>query len=172
MRRTSKKYRFVLPEFELPPAGPGIAIFLEEDVAERLLDAYAPHARPIATMVRFQGCRVSEALRLQIPADVNFKRKTITFRVTKNGEAGTVPMHDRVARELKDYIGERSFGPLFLTPAGAAYNDRRAASHGAGLNGGGIRTAHRRACERLGLTNFRIHDQRHHWASWFIMKGG
>src|SRR5262249_13109649 len=56
LKRASKKHRFMLPEFELPTVGDGVAIYLEEEVAERLINAYAPHARPIATMLRFQGC--------------------------------------------------------------------------------------------------------------------
>ena len=47
---------------------------------------YAPHARPIISMLRFQGCRVAEALRLKLPGDISFRRETITFRDTKNGD--------------------------------------------------------------------------------------
>src|SRR5262249_31070870 len=32
--------------------------------------------------------------------------------------------------------------------------------------------ARRRRAETPNLTWFRIHDWRHHWASWFIMRGG
>jgi integrase len=193
---------------------------------------YAPHAVPIVSMLRYQGCRIGEALRLRLPGDVSFRRETLTFRDTKNREPRTVPMHDVTARSLRNYVGERDIGPVFVTPRGTAYNDRRLAARGVGYD-----TAHRSAllrystrqvllragwvCTRCSelvvetagrpntarlqltrprskggadelynyrtvctacaraypadepeLTWFRIHDWRHHWASWFMMKGG
>jgi integrase len=205
--------------------------FLEENAADELHACYAPHARPIISMLRFQGCRVAEALRLKLPGDISFRRETITFRDTKNGDPRRmVPMHERTAEALRAYLGEREVGPVFLTPACEAYNDRRLAAQGIGYDGGGIRTAHESAhtrgalgrvtardgarCRRCGepalyprlqlirprakggadeLFNYRlvcavcakaeardeprygcfhIHDWRHHWASWFMMRGG
>jgi len=182
-------------------------------------------------MLRYQGCRVGEALRLRLPGDISFQRGTITFRDTKNGDSRRiVPMHDRTAGVLQVYLSGRELGPVFPTPKGQAYNDRRLAARGAGSDGSGIRTAHESAltrwalgrvigrdgrnCRRCGkaaeyprlqlirsrakggadeLHNsrmvcavcakaaprdeprhawFHVHDWRHHWASWFIMKGG
>ncbi len=38
------------------------------------------------------------------------------------------------------------------------------------LQGGNpIRKAHETACRRANITNFRVHDWRHHWASWCVM---
>jgi integrase len=116
--------------------------FLEENAADELHACYAPHARPIISMLRFQGCRVAEALRLKLPGDISFRRETITFRDTKNGDPRRiVPMHERTAETLRAYLGECEVGPVFLTPAGEAYNDRRLAAQGIGYDGGGIRTA-------------------------------
>jgi hypothetical protein len=209
----------------------------EEDVAHELMSCYAPHAVPIVKTLRYQGCRIGEALRLRLPSDVSLRRETMTFRDTKNHEPRTVPMHDVTARMLREYLGKRDIGPVFLTPQGTAYNDRRLAARGVGYDGSGIRTAHRSALLRYSirrvllrtgavcthcsgivveapgrsnsarlqlirprtkggaeelqnyrivcatcareypadepvLTWFRIHDWRHHWASWFMMKGG
>jgi integrase len=231
IRRALREHGLAFREFDLPPAGEGRAVFLEEDVADELHAGYAPHAHPIVTMLRYQGCRVSEALRLRLPGDISFGRGTITFRDTKNRDARRiVPMHQRTAAELQVYLRGRELGPVFPTPAGQAYNDRRLAARGLGNEGAGIRTAHHSAltrwavsrvigrdggaCRRCGtaaeypqlqlirsrakggadeLHNYRIvcvacakadprdeprhswfhiHDWRHHWASWFIMKGG
>ena len=99
-------------EFDLPPAGEVCAVFLEEDAADESHACYAPHARPIISMLRFQGCRVAEALRLKLPGDISFRRETITFRDTKNGDPGRiVPMHERAAEALRVYLGEREVGP-------------------------------------------------------------
>ena len=88
-------------KFDLPPVGAGRSIFLEEDIADELHALYAPHAAPIVAMLRYQGCRIGEALRLRLPADISFRRDTIHFRLTKNGEPRLVPMHAEVARTLR-----------------------------------------------------------------------
>lgn len=234
--RTATKFRFILPDFDVPSEGPPREIFLEREDRDGLLAAYSEHARPVALLLCMQGCRHFEALRLQWP-DVSFQRNTLTFRVTKNGEARVVPMHPEVrAMLLSKYEGQAN-GAVFLTPDGTAYTDRRQASHGDGTDGSGIRRAHATAlrrytikklmkrqatcthCRRLlvddpGHPNsatvqraiirpagvreeladytlackacddargsadaakinwFRLHDWRHHWASWFIMDGG
>jgi integrase len=231
IRRALQQHGLAFREFDLPPAGEGRTAFLEEDVADELHSCYASHAQPIVTILRYQGCRVAEALRLKLPSDVSFSRDTITFRDTKNGDSRrVVPMHERTAAALRAYLGGRELGPVFLTPAGEAYVDRRLAARGIVGDGSGIRRSHDSAlsrwalarvigrdgpdCRRCGETTkfprlqllgprgegganelhnyrlvcvacakaepraeprhnwFHIHDWRHHWASWFIMKGG
>ena len=112
---------------------------------------YAPHAVPIVGALRYQGCRIGEALRLRLPGDISFRRETLTFRDTKNRQPRTVPMHDVTARMLRKYLGERDIGPVFMTPHGVAYNDRRLAARGVGSDGSAIRTAHRSALLRYSI---------------------
>jgi integrase len=136
VRRVLKRRGLAFREFDLPPAGAGRSVFLEEDVADALHACYAPHAQPIVTVLRYQGCRVAEALRLQLPGDISFTRETITFRYTKNGDARrVVPMHARVAAALQAHLDDRRLGPVFLTPAGDPYIDRRLAARGIGNDG-------------------------------------
>jgi integrase len=235
MVRTAAKFKFTLPEFVLPSEGPIREIFLEPEDRDRLLAAYADHARRVARMLCYQGCRHFEALRLEWP-NVSLSRDTLTFRVTKNGESRTVPLHPEIRANLGDMHRGQMSGRVFLTPDGKPYVDRRAASHGDGTDGSGIRTAHRtavrrftikklmkeqRSCrhcggalieepghdlsavvelavtrpagerEQLGdyalscsechakngscaaakINWFRLHDWRHHWASWAAMDG-
>ena len=35
-----------------------------------------------------------------------------------------------------------------------------------------VRGVHSRACKRAGISNFTLHDWRHHWASRLMMAGG
>jgi integrase len=143
----SEQHKFYLPKIRLPEEGEPQKIYFELAVRDALLAAYAEHARPIATMLCYQGCRVSEALRLTW-RHISFERGTISFRITKNGEPRTVPMHDEVRRVLLKLYKKRQIGAVFLAPNGRPYNDRRAASHGDGADGSGIRTAHESALRR------------------------
>src|SRR5207302_1230967 len=92
--------------------------FLHEDQEAALLAAYAPHARVAAQLLAWQGCREMEALRLQLPHDVDFRVEILTFRETKNGRPRIVPMDPRVKRALKRHLGKRRVGPAILTPPG------------------------------------------------------
>ena len=148
-RRALQQHGLAFREFDLPPEGTGRTVFLEQDVADELHACYAPHAQPIVTVLRYQGCRIAEALRLKLPGDISFSRGTLTFHDTKNGDSRrVVPMHERTVAALRTYLGDRQLGPVFLTPAGEAYTDRRLAARGVGGDGSGIRTAHESALSR------------------------
>ena len=100
---------------------------------------------------------------------MDFARNTVYFDRTKNGEPRTVPMHERVRKALEDIAAERGTkGHVFLNRFGNAYADTRDYA----LPGGNpIAKAHRTACKRAGVTDFRVHDWRHHWASQHVMAG-
>jgi integrase len=113
IHRTLQQHGLAFREFDLPRAGEGRAIFLEEEVADECHACYAPHAHPIITTLRYQGCRVAEALRLKLPGDISFHRGTITFRDTKNGDPQrVVPMHDKTAVALRKHLDGRDMGPV------------------------------------------------------------
>ncbi|MGB1202992.1 MAG: tyrosine-type recombinase/integrase [Alloalcanivorax venustensis] len=144
--------------------------YLTIEEQERLLAAYSPHARPIATMLCFQGCRTQEALQLDW-RDVDFDQGTVFYRETKNGDPRTVAMHGRVATALAEIFNERERpvrGHVFLNRMGEPYADTRTYK----MPGGNpIRRAHEVACRRAGIENFRPHDWRHHACCWWVMKG-
>ena len=144
--------------------------FLSKHQENRLLDSYAAHVRPIAETLCFQGVRVGEALRLEWQY-VNWSANTLFLAETKNGEPRTITLHRRVRAALhRVWIarGSPSEGRVFLNRTGQPYADPR----GYRLPGGTpIRQAHATACKRAGLTNFHVHDWRHHWACWCVMSG-
>lgn len=137
---------------------------------EKLLAAYAEHVKPIALTLCFQGCRVQEALQLDWE-HVNLDREEIFFVRTKNGEPRTVRMHLRVYTALAQLWREQrepDEGHVFLNRLGQPYGDTRDYK----LPGGNpIRSAHKTACRKAGISDFRPHDWRHHFASWAVMRG-
>lgn len=149
--------------------------WLRQDGAECLIDACAPHLRPLVVFLLGTGARLSEALYLDW-ADVNLAERRVWFTDTKNGEARGVPLNERVLLELANLAQHE--GAVFRRPDGEPYKRR---------NGGGgqIDTAFNAACRRAGLTDkvgevelpngktraiwkarFSPHDCRHTWATW------
>ena len=140
--------------------------YLTKVQREVLLAAYAPHVRPIALTLCFQGCRTQEALQL-LWNDVDMGRGTLWFGRTKTGEPRTVTMHPRVQAALEAMERDRS-DHVFLSARGCPYSDTRDYK----LPGGNpLRKAHDTACRRAGIQNFTVHDWRHHWASSCVMSG-
>ena len=144
--------------------------FLSLDQRERLLQAYAPHVVPIMLTLCFQGCRTQEALQLTWP-HVDMAARRMFFNRTKNSEPRMVKMHDRVFADVADIWERRDYpseGHVFLNRLGEPYSDTRGYKY---PGGNPLRKAHETACNRAGITDFRIHDWRHHWASWCVMQG-
>jgi len=139
--------------------------YLTVDEQNKLLDAYSARVQPIASCLCFQGCRVSEALRLQWP-DIDLTRGFITFTEIRNGNRRIVPLHPRIHKILTRLHNQRQgrHDYVYVRPGGEPYTERAD-------GGAGIKTAHKNALKRADITNFRIHDWRHHWASHLVMAG-
>lgn len=167
--------------------------WLPLETADRLIAAYAyvdpehgrrsaqsPHAKQIALVLRYMGLRTQECLQIQRPHVDRARGKTGSIYIppSKNGASRWVPMHERVREALDPLLDEarkpqrltdgRTGDPLFLTDKGKPYTDTRV--HGVGSNP--FARAHRNACARAGVREFRVHDWRHHWATWFVRSGG
>ena len=90
-------------------------------------ESYAEHAQPIAVMLRWQGLRIGEALRIGWD-QVNWKANSIFIAESKNGEARTVAMHKKVRAALHKLLcaqGSPGEGMVFLTQRGVPYHDPR-----------------------------------------------
>lgn len=95
------EYGYKVPVIPKPKYNNQKSIYLPTiEQRERLLFAYPFHVKLIATMLCFNGCRCSEATTLNW-SDVNFERRTIIYRNTKNGESRIVPMHGRTYQALQ-----------------------------------------------------------------------
>lgn len=156
-----------VPRIKRPKAGKVRDRWLKPEEAERLIEACAPHLRPLVIFLFATGVRLSEAIYLDW-RDVDLRAKHVnivgrddgTGRInTKNGDARGIPLVDRAAEALRE-LGERASGPVFLTNRGEAY------AHRHGRSGGQVITAFTTACARAGIEDFTPHCCRHTWASW------
>jgi integrase len=132
--------------------------FLIKEQQEKLLDAYPEFIKPFFITICYQGFRRQEALNLKRQG-VNFESNTIQL-IVKGGKLLTVPMHPRVREALLPHIRQNNAELVFLNKAGKPYSF-----------GDSLRGLHIRACRKAGISDFTIHDWRHHWASQLVMKG-
>lgn len=137
--------------------------WLREDEAARLVDAAAPHLRPLLTFLLHTGARLGEALRLEW-RDVDLAARRVSFLETKNGDTRGVPLNEDAFLALANLTHRE--GRVFLTPDGHPYHDTR--PHGGGSP---IKTAFATARRRAGIDGVRVHDLRHTYASWLVMAG-
>lgn len=141
------------------------AAWLSIDDADRLIAAYGTHEQPIALMARYTGMRAQEVLQLK-RRNVDLARKpygVVIVRGPKNGQDRVVPLHPRVREAIEPLcVLRKPDEHVFRNALGFAYSDTR---H---KGGNPMRWGHKRACEAVGLSGFRWHDWRHHWATWAL----
>jgi integrase len=92
--------------------------FLTSAQADRLIEAYASHVRPIVTVLCWQGLRIGEALRIDW-LHVNWQANSIFVPESKNGEPRTVTMNKKTRAALHMLWVDRGSpteGPVFLAP--------------------------------------------------------
>lgn len=122
-----------------------------------------PWMQDVVRVAVATGMREDEILSL-MPADVDLERSTAWVRAenAKSGRARAVPLNEDalavLERRMKTcitYVFERppSKG---LTPRKISQIDDRDL---------------KRACEAVGIKDFRFHDFRHTWASWHVQAG-
>jgi integrase len=104
------------------------------------------------------GMRVTEIFRLEW-TDVMYREGLLAVRAKlKGGKMRYVPMTPRLAEELKG-LGKDE-GPLFPLRAKAVGKRRR------------LEASFEDLLNRAKIRNFRFHDLRHTFASWYMMNGG
>ncbi len=165
-------------KFKRPKQPKGKTRWLTVDEASRLIDACAPHLKPIVTVLIYTGGRASEVLCLNWN-EVNLSACQVVFVDTKNGDTRGVPLHPLAVAALANLPGRT--GNVFRRPDGEPYAEKDE-------EGGQIKTGFLGACKRAGLawprlnkdgkqrkdkhgrllwkTDITPHTCRHTWASW------
>jgi len=124
-----------------------------------LIEAAAPHLKPLTLFLFSTGCRLAEALYLDWAA-VNLQDGEVTFYDTKNGEDRTTPIPPEAVAALANL--QHKTGPVFRTQKGQPYANRN------GEGGGQVKRAWATMCKNAGVTNFTPHDCRHTFATWYL----
>jgi integrase len=144
-----------------PKAPPGVVRWLTHEEAARLIAACSPHLRPLVMFMLLTGARIGEALWLDWSC-VDLGRAHVSIPKTKNGEPRGVPLHRDLVVELANLLHRD--GCVFRKPDGEPY--QRPHGDYEQSTGGQIKTGFKAALRRAGITNFRVHDCRHTWATW------
>lgn len=107
----------------------------------------------------------------EVGDNVDLRAGTLFFDRTNRETPRGVPMHPRVREVLSqvwEAAGKPKTGYVFLDRIGTPYADTREYK----LPGGNpLRASHKAACAKAGVSNFRVHDWRHCWASQCVMAG-
>jgi integrase len=150
--------------------------YLTQSEEAKLLAAYSQWAAPVMIILCETGLRTQEALRLDW-RQVDWKGGALVIEhsgrrdgpKTKTGKSRRVGMRPIVKATLLaiwEAQGSPDAGAVFVNKRGKQYADTR-------LTGGNpLTSAHRTACRKAGIEDFRIHDWRHHFAVWFLKRGG
>lgn len=154
-----------VPVIARPKQPKGVVRWIKPEEADRLIDACAPHLRPLVVFLLYTGARAGEAVWLDW-SNVDLAKPQVTFPKTKNGDARSVPLHPRVVHELSR-LNHRD-GAVFRTPAGEPY--ARPTGDADTSAGTRIGSAFQGACRRAGLIDFTPHSCRHTWATWHYQK--
>ena len=150
--------------------------YLTMDQEARLLAAYSPWAGRVALMLCETGMRTQEALRLDWRC-VDFERGVILAEHSGRADGprtksrtsrriGMRPVVREMLMEMWEERGRPTEGTVFLNRWNRAYADTK------DTGGNPIAKAHRTACKIADVAGFRVHDWRHHFAVWFLKRGG
>ena len=134
--------------------------WLSYDEETKLLGECSDWLRDITNFGLHTGLRQDELLSLEW-SRVDFSRKTILIRKTKNGKPKTLPLN-RVALDiLKEKSKVRSVKNdlVFLSRSGTKINRRY------------LWGTFKKALERAGIEDFTFHDLRHTFATRLVQKG-
>ncbi len=144
----------MVPRVRLEKEPEGRIRWLERDEEARLLGACrssrTKHLASVVTLALESGLRKAELLGMTWDR-VDLSRGMIRLELTKSGKRREVPMRQAVYDILAG-LPEPREGRVWRS--------------------GNIRTAFENAVEEAKLDDFHFHDCRHHFASWFVMRGG
>jgi integrase len=150
-------------EFDWPAENDGVVRWLTKEEAHRFIEE-GHHIKPLLIFLFYTGARISEAMNLQLQ-DLDLDRRHVQFIDTKNGTSRGVPLHSLVVEAMREYLAiyRHNGGDVFRKENGEPYSEKSNPSDK-------IKIVFKRALKRAGITNFRIHDTRHTWATWHYQK--
>ena len=131
--------------------------FLSKEEIASLIDACDAHLRPIVITALNTGMRKGEILGLRWD-QVDLRHGFFLLVHTKNGERRELPINRTLRKTLLDLPRRLDIPYVF-------YDNRTGKRY---LN---VKRSFASACRRAGISDFRIHDCRHTFASQLIMAG-
>ncbi len=143
---------------KMPRVPAGRVRYLQPSELHAALEACPKWLQPVAGLLAFTGMRRSEVLGLRW-LDVDRKGERIMLRQTKNGD-GRIVWLNTLACQVLDSIPMGEARPTDLVfPASGEVSPEN------------VSLAFLRACRKVGIADFRLHDLRHTAASWLRMSG-
>lgn len=130
--------------------------YLSQEEARALIEACAPHLKPIVIVALNTGMRRGEIFDLKWK-NVDFRNRLIRVIETKNNESRIIPMNDAVYEVLKEQKKTSKTELVFANKWGKRYDT--------------IKTGFQSELKRAGIRDFRFHDLRHTFASNLVMAG-
>jgi integrase len=153
-------------KFKRPKMPKGRVRWITHAEAHALIEACAPHLKPLVAFLLYTGARAGEALWLDWRF-VDLNRAQVQFLDTKNGTDRGVPLHPALVAILADLPSRnRNSGEVFRKADGMPYaylDDDNDLDRSAGSR---IKKGFKGACKRAGIDDFTPHDCRHTWATW------
>ena len=134
--------------------------FLTPAELDRLLAVTADHIRPAIIIAVETGLRKEELFSLTL-SGIDLTRREIRLDHTKSGTPRHVPLSDKAITTIKSLLNQpqRPSTPyLFAKADGSRFAD--------------MKNGFVAACKRANVADFRWHDLRHTFASWFVQDGG
>jgi len=157
LRHAARRGWCDLPILDAPSEPPGRTLFMTPDEAGRLIEAAAPHLRPLLVFLIGTGARLTEALELEW-RDVDLAGARCIMWRTKNGHRRVVALPACVVLALAN-LGHRD-GRVFRHDRGEYPGRDRG-------YGGQIKTAWQTAIRRASLDpELTPHACRHTFATW------
>jgi integrase len=133
--------------------------YLSQDEEASLMNVLPQWLKPIVTIARESGLRLSNIINLEW-SQINIFSKMIILETTKNGQPHSVPMTENVHNILKTLFMDKENGYVFGF-----------GKDGKPLNRSWVGKSFRDACKDAGIKNFRFHDLRHDFCSKLVQNG-
>jgi integrase len=175
-------------KFKRPKLPKGRVRWITHAEAFCLIEACAPHLKPLVAFLFYTGARIGEALWLDW-RNIDLQRGQVQFLDTKNGRDRGVPLHPDLVAILanlphRDGCVFRKQGrlikPTGFTPRNSNSGEPIVPEYHLGepyapldaddprdvSAGSRIKKGFKAAVSRAGITNFHPHDCRHTWATW------